>query len=163
MVFGFELRSGAAPEGWITPWFSEVHGGVGCGINFGRGHGGIGIQADVCLRKGPIKAAEIGFDDSTAGSARCSFVCSGLVVAKVMGISGNLKFDVGMVKVRLVDGYIVADDLMLSSVYDGHRFGEPFVSVWGVPNISYGSVTKKARAAKDLCRRKTAQRITALD
>jgi hypothetical protein len=80
-----------------------------------------------------------------------------------MGISGNLKFDIEMVKVHLVDGYIVAGDLMLLSIYDGHRFGEPFVSVWGVPSISYGLVTKKARAAKDLCRRKTVQCITALD
>jgi hypothetical protein len=44
---------------------------------------------------------------------------------------------------------LVSHDLTLSSVYNGHRFGELFVNVCGVPSIGYSSGTKKARAVKD--------------
>jgi hypothetical protein len=66
-------------------------------------------------------------------------------------------------KVVYGDGYIVTDDLMLLSIYDGHRFGEPFVSVCGVLSIGYSSVIKRARATEDLFRRESVQHITVLD
>ena len=43
------------------------------------------------------------------------------------------------------------------------RFGEPFVSVCGVPSIGYGLGTKKTRETWDLFKIKTAQCVTVFD